>query len=144
MPMWTHFDAIVYFICKMDLEMLEAFLDEAPYYLENKEDFLVRMGKAFAQITGQGNSQLIIDKRKTKSFSIDKFNENPNPTIVIYHKFIGNKTRHYLGLKFEINEFKRVVNCMDEFRFSSNEGFTQLGKYHILLCPEFDQFTTSS
>ena len=96
----TQADAVVYFIQRLDVEMVKDILDERTYQGFKKSIFIEKLGVAVDEFIESGDTFL------------DSYNGYCNSKDCNFKckglKFIGNKSRKFMGLIFEIREDKVI------------------------------------
>lgn len=109
-PMKTHYQAIVDFLSKMDIEMLESFLDLDEYQDMPRSKFLLLLGNAFEVMKRLGDTQLEI-----YSGACNGCAENKGCTGF---SFVGNKTGNYLNIVIKTSD-DRVIDIFECSSFKS-------------------------
>ena len=108
--MKTHYQAIVDFFSKMDIEMLDTFLDKEQYQDMPKRKFLTLLSNAFEIMKKSGDTQL-----ETYSGACNGCAENKGCTGF---SFVGNKTGNYLNMVVK-SKNDRVVDIFECSSFKS-------------------------
>lgn len=100
----TQLDAVIYFISKMDAEMIHDLLNEDYSYQDyNKWHFTRKLGDLFFEFKSYGDQFLIIDQGRCHGCSFGK----------IGFSFVGNKSGHFIDFVFETNS-EGVITDMYE------------------------------
>lgn len=90
-------DAIIHFISKFDLEMIDAILDEQYNYNDyGKEELLYNLKVVFEQFTEEGDTFLEVHYNSCDC----SFSNSCNQAVT----FIGNESKRYLDLLIETKE----------------------------------------
>jgi len=100
----THLDAVIYFIKKMDADMVSTLLhDQFEYQDFNKSLFIRKLGDLFFEFSERGDFLLLTERGEcfgctngAKGFT-----------------FIGNKSRSYIDLVFITNKENQVVDIYE-------------------------------
>jgi len=122
-PVTSHKEAIVQFIATMDIEMLDAFLDENRTYQDLRKDrFLALLEKSFLKAKELGNSQFLVYTGKCggckENFGCSGFT------------FLGNETKHYMDLIVK-SENDRVTDIFECSSFRNTDELSKKGKIWI-------------
>jgi hypothetical protein len=127
----THLEALVYFISRMDTEMVASLLDDDKNYEDvPKYEFLHLLEKAFDKFKAEGDTQL-------KPFAGEC--RHCYPTCP-GQCFVGNNSRKFMPLVFEVDEEKVTDLCecsWFEHHFSDGE---LKGRVWLKEDEEFDIF----
>ena len=111
-------DAIKHFIEQMDIEMIEAFLDENKTYQDMQKDkFLIKLNGVFDKFKSAGDNFLIPYKGKCNNCFKDK----------IGYTFIGNYSFCYISIIIDIanGTINDMFECSD---FANNDQNLLLNK----------------
>lgn len=101
-PLQTHEDAILYFLERLDSNMIQLILDKKHLSKEfDKKAFIYKITDAFEQFSKRGNT--FLNRFEGKCTSGVCTNTN-----CIGFTFVGNKTNHYMDLILEIKENKVI------------------------------------
>lgn len=105
-PITTHKEAIVHFISKMDIEMLDTFLTKNRTYQDLRKDrFIFLLEEAFTKAQHLGNTHFLVYEGKCggckENFGCSGFT------------FLGNETNHYMDIivKSEKDEVSDIFEC---------------------------------
>ena len=94
-------DAIIHFISKFDLEMIDAILDEQYNYNDyGKDELLYNLKVVFRQYAEEGDDYLDVNKNSCDCSLKDECNNAIT--------FVGNNSRRFLDLIIETNNEKVV------------------------------------
>ena len=117
----TQPDAVLFFISRMDIEMLEDILDDRIYQELSKPQFIAKLGIAFDQLKSKGNTTLNMIYEPCCNRSCD---------MICYGiTFQGNKSNHFLEMIFE-TEKDRVTDIY-ECEFSKKRHLKDIDNLRI-------------
>jgi len=105
----TQLDAVLYFMQRMDENMLKLILEDCYTYQDyDKKTFLRSLLDAFEEFQEYGNTYLNVFEGKCNSCVSKKMNCQG-------YSFLGNQTNHYMDLIFEITDDKvsDIYECFD-------------------------------
>jgi hypothetical protein len=89
--------AIKYFIEKMDIEMIDAFLDNDKKYQDlEKSEFISKLDKAFDEFKAFGDTQLISVLGRCRKCDTRKSG----------YTFIGNNSRMFMSIIFDTERYR--------------------------------------
>lgn len=98
-------DAIIHFISKFDLEMIDAILDEQYNYNDyGKDELLYNLKVVFRQYAEEGDDYLEVNKNSCDCSLKDECNSAVT--------FVGNNSRRFLDLIIETNN-EQVVDIYE-------------------------------
>jgi hypothetical protein len=124
MPITTHHSAIRHFITQMDIDMLDALLDDKYYQVFTKQQYLDKLENAFQQFKDWGDTELIAYEGRCS---------NCDPTKTGY-TFVGNNSNNYITIIFKVRE-DRVYNFDNCSALNINRPDVVL-KEQITIAPE--------
>lgn len=110
--MKTHEEAILHFFSKMDLEMLETFLDMATYQDLPKDTFIRKLAIAFGKFHNAGDVELVRHTGVCKGSCENKGSKG--------YAFIGNQSDMQMNIVILVKD-DRVVDLFDCFGLSSSK-----------------------
>lgn len=126
-------DALLFFIQTMDLEMIELVLEDGKTYQSlNKKDFMYRLSICFSFFKEKGDTNLNAIKGQCK-----KCNKGLSGYL-----FIGNHSKNYLSLLFEIEE-KKIFDLGECLEFNTQFKHNNLNKRVYLDEWHFNFFNTT-
>lgn len=114
--------AILHFIEKMDIEMVDAFLDNDKTYKDfEKYLFISKLQKAFETFTDLGDTHLLTVKGSCNSCDKTK----------TAFTFIGNNSKNYMSIIFDTadNKINDMYECSDFRNKQSNFEFKRKNLY---------------
>lgn len=120
----TQADAIVYFIQKLDAEMVNDILDDNLTYQEfSKHIFIQKLGHALDEFIRCGDEFLKIFKGSC--------NEETCNIGLTGFSFIGNRSKNYMDLLIEINEGRVLDICECNCFINEDEGIEKRKRIQI-------------
>lgn len=121
----TQPQAIRYFIEKMDIEMIDAFLDDdKTYHNLSKSLFLSKLQIGFEKFKSFGDTQLISDKGNCESCDKTKTG----------FVFIGNNSKNYMSLLFTTAD-DRIIDLYECINFKNKNSNLNL-KWRVFIVKE--------
>ena len=121
----TQLDAVLYFMQRLDSDMLKLILEDYFTYQDyDKKTFLRKISYVFDEFHDKGNTYLNVFEGKCNSSVCTNLNCKG-------FSFVGNKTTHYMDLIIEIKDDKvcDIYECYD----FQNENDTILKKGKITI-----------
>ena len=121
----TQLDAVLYFMQRLDTDMLKLILEDYFTYQDyDKKTFLRKLSYVFDEFHDKGNTYLNIFEGKCNSSVCTNLNCKG-------FSFVGNKTTHYMDLIIEIKDDKvcDIYECYD-FQ-NENDAILKKGKITI-------------
>lgn len=120
----SQFDAVIYFLQRLDTTMLESILDDYTFQDLDKRTFLKKLTNVFDALEEEGNSFLNIYEGKCNSAACS--NKNCKG-----FSFVGNQSNDYMDLIIEIREDKvfDIYECYDFI--NENDTFLKKNKISI-------------
>lgn len=116
----SHKEAVIYFISRLDLEMLDAILDEQYNYNDyGKEELLYNLRIVFEQFEEGGDAFLEVHK---SSCDCSLKNESHNAVT-----FIGNSSKRFLDLIVQCEKDK-VVDVFECASMKNHDNSIQKGE----------------
>jgi hypothetical protein len=127
-PLKTQADAILYFLQRLDIEMIDMILDENRTYQDfEKSLFIKKLGYALDKFSQKGNTYLNRDEGYCNSESCNFKCKG--------FSFIGNKSGHYFDLIVDVKDgaVLDIYECNSFECSNNNEG--KLYKIYIDFLP---------
>lgn len=126
----TQLDAVVFFISKMDADMVSTLLDGAYTYQDySKSSFIKKLDELFFKFSQSGDFHLLMERGECYGCSCGSKG----------YSFIGNKSKSYIDFIFITNDENQVIDIYecDEF---NNKSTKHRKKKRLFLdaCTEFD------
>lgn len=120
----SQFDAVIYFLQRLDISMLELILDDFTFQDLDKRTFLKKLTVVFDAFEEEGNSFLNIYEGKCNSVACSNRNCNG-------FSFVGNQSNDYMDLIIEIKGDKvfDIYECYDFI--NENDTFLKKNKISI-------------
>jgi hypothetical protein len=112
-PLATQADAVMYFLQRLDVDMLKLVLEEATYQDFDKRTFLRKLSYTLESFLEKGDTYLNVYPGTCVSTACD------NASCLGY-SFIGNKTANYMDLIFDVkaDKVKDIYEC---FHFMNSD-----------------------
>ncbi len=105
-PLQTNADAVMYFLQRLDVDMLKLVLEEATYQDYDKKVFVKKLSYAFDELLSRGNTYL------------NRFEGNCTSNVCTNvhcqgFSFVGNSSQDYMDLILEIknNKVTDIFEC---------------------------------
>ena len=121
----TQLDAVLYFMQRLDSDMLKLILEDYFTYQDyDKKTFLRKLSYVFDEFHDKGNTYLNVFEGKCNSSVCTNLNCKG-------FSFVGNKTNHYMDLIIQTKESKvsDIYECYD----FQNENYAILKKSKIII-----------
>jgi len=100
----THLDAVIHFICEMDVEMVATLLDDQRTYQDfSKSLFIRKLGDLFFEFEQLGDTQLLLDRGQCYGCSCGSSG----------YSFVGNKSMAYIDIVFIRDEDQKVTDIYE-------------------------------
>lgn len=115
----THEDAVLWFISRLDWEMVSELLDEDRTYQNfPKWEFINKLRNAFEQFTAQGDTCLLVFPGRCDSCNCDNYKKSG---YILY----GNHTKNYIQLIVELDDNERISDLYEcnSFKVSISTKF---------------------
>lgn len=109
----THEEAVLWFISRLDWEMVSDLLDEDRTYQDfPKWEFINKLRNVFEKFTSQGDTHLLIFPGRCNGYSCCNFKTGG-------YIFYGNRTKDYFNLIFELDDNQYVTDMYQCFKFKT-------------------------
>lgn len=118
----SHEEAILWFISRLDREMVSELLDdERTYQNFPKWEFINKLRNTFEQFTSQGDTRLLIFSGRCNGCDCDNFKKGG-------YVFYGNHTKNYFNLLIELDDNERITDMYEcaDFKTTFQPNF-QIG-----------------
>lgn len=107
----NHEEAILYFIAKMDIEMIDDLLDNDRLFQDlPKWQFINRLGNFFDRFRQADDTHLLIFPGNCSGKSCDNYKRSG-------YGFYGNESKNYFNLIVETNEENHILNLFECYVF---------------------------
>jgi len=122
----THLDALLYFFGKMDIDMISTLLDDKLTYQDySKSQFVTKLDDLMFTLYQKGDFQLYIERGECYGCNCGRSG----------FTFIGNRTRSFIDLVFEVDAESNVTDIYECEEFF-NKRSKHKKKNRVFLEPE--------
>lgn len=105
--LYTHEEAVLWFISRLDWEMVNELLDdERTYQNFPKWEFIAKLRNAFGQFTSQGDTRLLIFSGSCNSCDCSNYKKKG-------YIFYGNHTKNHINLIIELDDNEHITDMYE-------------------------------